>query len=254
MIEGTARVTWLRFSIFFSFVFLISCQSASKKAEIELEKTLIRFSALESRIEKTCLVETTLSGPMRARYQESYPDQSESISLSKNYLWEVSHRRCEFQSNSKDLPAWEENHLKILKGAFCTLLMGFQIQSPWEGVDWIQADRTYREGAWTWKKPSPGIEELRWTFRPLKLRVTSEQGSEFTAEYLETSSFPRLLRMERRSSQSGLRLFPIEFQDFSNGDVSSVFPRELEKVDLSIQDASLTEFQYYGQARILRCE
>lgn len=255
MTEDTGRVILLRLSLFLSLVLLTSCQSASKKAEIELEKTLIRFSSLESRLEKSCLIESTLSAPTRAKYQQSHPDQAEAISLPKRFLWRVSHGRCEFTPLAKTLSPWEENHLMILKGAFCTLLMGFQIQSPLAGVDWIELEKEYREGVWSWSDPTPGIASLKLTPSPLKLVVTSEQGSRFTAEYDETSSFPKLLRIERISSQqTGLELSPIQFQNFSEGRVQSIFPREMERVEISIKDSRLNDFQYYGQAQILRCE
>lgn len=237
-----------------SLLTLSSCQSATEKAEIELQKKLIRFSSLESRIEKICLVETVLAAPTRAKYQQSFPNQADSISSSKNFLWKISPNRCEFTPVSEELSAWEENHLKILKGAFCTLLMGFQIQSPMANVDWLKIKKEYKDGSWTWVDPAAGIARLELILEPLKLKVTSEQKSEFVGEYSQEGSFPKLLSIQRLSARSGLRISSIEFQNFAEGRVQSVFPREIQNMNILILDDRFKDFQYYGQAQILRCE
>ncbi len=244
----------MRAFLFAASFILLSCQSAEKRAERELEGKLISFAKLESRIEKRCLVETTLSAPTIAKYQQSYPDQAQAISTSKNFIWEIAGVRCEFRSVSDEENEWEKNHLKILKGAFCTLLMGFQIQSPMSGVEWLKLEKTYQEGAFVWSKPSPGLEQLKMTLSPLSLWVLSEQGSEFEARYTEADSFPKIIEVKRQSSPSGLMVSGIKDQVFTEGRVEKVFPREIESLEISILDERFNEFQFYAQARILRCE
>lgn len=241
------------------FVILISlmgCQSAEKKAEVELESTLSQFQSLESRLEKKCLVEVSLSSPTQAKYEQSYPEQATSISTSKTFIWTLSSpQTCDFKSVSDELTAWEENHLKILKGGFCTLLMGFQVMSPMSGVKWLELDRTYKDGVWTWIRPSQGVEDFKVTLSPLKVQVTSERGVAFEGDYDQSRGpYPRLVQIQRQSPQSGLKISNIQFQSFAKGKVASISPRELDKMDLFILDERINEFQFYGTAKVLRCE
>lgn len=243
-------VLWL------SAFLLVSCQTASEKAEVDLQKTLIHFSSLNSRVEKTCLIEVHLSAPTQAKYQQSYPDQFQEVSESQNLIWKISSRRCELQFTSDTDSGWKANHLQILNGAFCSLLMGFQVQSPFSGVEWLQLKKSFHEKNKTflWTSPAPGIKEVQLGLDPVQLKVQSEKGTQFFGEYTLASSFPHLSFIQRESGSSGLRVNATQFQELSKGQIQTVFPRELEKIDLFIRDENFKEFQYYGQAKILRCE
>ena len=243
-----------KFSVGLFAVFLTSCQTASEKAQVNLDKTLIRFQALENRIEKSCLVATSLAAPTKARYQESYAKEGKEVRSEENFLWEISGSRCEVKPVTPSSAAWEENHHKIIKAAFCTLLMGFQMESPLKGVPWMDLKKEWNEGVWSWMRPSPGIASARLRLEPVELEVTSTQNTVFTARYVTEGAFPKLKSLKRESAGSGLELEALHFQDFSQGKVVSVFPRELEEFDLFIRDGAIQEFQLYGHVKIQRCE
>lgn len=237
-----------------SLILLCSCQTAQEKAQVQLEKTLIHFKSLESRLDKTCLVEVNLSGPTKAKYEQSYPEMASSISVSKNYLWDISGPSCRFKATDDEPSSWEENHLKILKGGFCTLLLGFQIQNPLFGVNWLEREKSFNEGVWHWSEPAKGVSHLSLQMNPLKISVTSEKDTLFEGFYSQGKAFPKLDLIQRKSQSSGLKISAIKYQNFSLDSVKSVFPRELEKMDLFILDERLGEFQLYATAQILRCE
>tara|TARA_Y100001935_G_scaffold253192_1_gene258750 strand:- start:2931 stop:3680 length:750 start_codon:yes stop_codon:yes gene_type:complete len=247
--------------VFFGFAFVLffltlGCQSAEKKAEVELEKTLIRFSALESKIEKTCLVETKLSEPTQAKYESSFPEESETVRGSKNFIWKIRGNSCEVEPTGEIHQKWMGNHKKIIQSAFCTLLMGFQISSPFTGPNWLEAPREYSksEGNWTWKDPISGISQVRLHLEPTVMSVSSEKGTQFVAQYGSQPGIPQLQSIYRESSGSGLMISALQFQNLKEGAVTSLFPREVEAFQILIKDSHFKEFQFYGQAQVLRCE
>jgi len=232
------------------------CQSGQKKAERNLAENLIYFSALESRIDKTCLIETKISEPTLARYQLSFPEESKLVVKEKNFIWKVKNLRCEIEPTGEGEGQWLTNHEKITEAVLCQLLMGFQLQSPLEGPKWLELPREYSKGQnmWTWRDPLKGVSQVLMKLDPLQLEVKSSKGITYQADYLIDQRTPRLTRLSRQFGASGLQIDQIKLQNLNQGQVQTVFPREISRFELSLRDESEEEFRYYGELKVLRCE
>lgn len=233
-------------------IIFLGCQTPSQKAQVELEKAMIRFRGLESRTFKTCVVRSELSAPTQAKYAASFPN--EKVEAEKNYLWHISGNACALEPLLKDETQWARNHTLIMRWSFCTFVMGFQIESPLAGVEWEKLKRTYADGAWRWEKPREGFEKAELRLEPLQLELVASNGAHFKSSYQSGGSFLKLASVERETKELGLKIGDIEFQDFSGGPISTLFPREISRLRIHTRDANFNEYQLYGEAKVLRCE
>ncbi|NCN95727.1 MAG: hypothetical protein GW917_03300 [Bdellovibrionales bacterium] len=107
---------------------------------------------------------------------------------------------------------------------------------------------------WTWTDPLQGVSRVQMKLKPLQLEVKSFKGTTYVADYLIDQQVPRLTRLSRQFGSSGLQIDQIQIQNLKEGQVASIFPREISRFDLSLRDENEREFQYYGELKILRCE
>lgn len=234
-------------------VVLTSCQTVSEKRMARVESVALKFRFQEGAVNKVCKVKVHLSAPTEEKYKLSFGGES-GFSEPLEFIWEVSGRRCQMRMAEASGDKWKKNHEVVVKAAFCTLVQGFVVESPFSGLSLLPAD-VQSDEEWTKilgvqsRKPVLEIHN-----QELKLKATSGQNRVFTANYDDGKSFPRIRDIKMEDKNFDLILSDFEFQDFSSGLASNTFIREIQSFSISTKDESGIEPSLYSIANVNDCE
>lgn len=243
--------------IFLGFILvslLSSCATPAEKRLKRVEAVALLFRPLEANIQKTCKVQVELSGSTEEKYKKSFPEESDDISTAMTFSWSVYTQRCQLKGESEASSAWEKNHQVVVKAAFCTLLQGFAVESPFSGLSLLPAD-VASSGEWIQilsvqsRKPILELHEEK-----LSLKATSNSGQSYFADYELKQHFPRPLSVRLEAKDFQLSLSDFAFQTFNRGEVHSTFPRELEAFSIFTKDGQDLESKPYARVTVKECE
>ena len=123
-------------SVLIGLIFLLSaCQTAQQKSEALVAERVAQLQHLSSYRPTWCQVDTELTEPARARFEEMFPTES---ALDLNYVWRSRESTCEIYPLKPSAIA--KNQQAFLETSLCLLLQVHFVNSPFDELAMSASD------------------------------------------------------------------------------------------------------------------